>query len=95
MLELSRDMTLAVAIVSLLAALLPTILGLVVESLKKRATPKTPKERYEEEKQNIARTIAVGDERAANVTVDEFVNRLRNKSAEVRSDSSGQSGKES
>ncbi len=78
----------ALAIISLLAALLPTILGLVVEAVKKRNTPATPKETYEKNREWINEAIAKRAERDVNLIVDGAVRRLRED--KIRRDSLGQ-----
>lgn len=82
------------AIIGLLVALAPAIVSLVQWLLKREAKkPLTAAEQHKENEQNIAKTIAIGDERAVNTTVDDFLRRLQ-KSDKVRSDSSGQGNKE-
>lgn len=76
------------AIISLLTALLPTILGLVAEWLTKKNTPQTPVELHKQNEQDINKVIATGDERSANVLLDDMLKRMQQ--SKVRSNISGQ-----
>lgn len=80
------------AIISLLTALLPTLLGLVAEYVKHKQTPLTPSDIHTQNEQEINKVIATGDERDANVLLDDMLKRVQQ--SEVRSHFGGQNDKE-
>lgn len=80
----------ALAIIGLITALAPAIISLVQWLLRTFGQPKplTPELKHEDTRQTVQKIIATGDERGANILVDDMLRRLR-KSDEVRSDFGG------